>query len=373
MIFKNFDKTDSLAEHLAIMKEYGDCKEFVQEWKEDISQIVIDCFLDMHIHLRDWEMLKKVWRLTSNTCSWWVVMPNLQPAIEDLDSLLAYKSRVLESTDWFEPYMTLNFRVDYSREFLEIVKNEIIGIKMYPQWQTNNSERWIDWSDIESYRNVLEIMQELKIPLLVHWERVDGGCKIDELDKERKFVEVYEKLAQWFPQLKIIMEHISTKEVVGLLDVYDNLYATITLQHLLLIHNDILSQWIKAHHYCMPIAKQWDDRRALLKEVLNWNPKIMFGSDSAPHKIWDKESSCWCAGVFTAPILLQTVVEIFESFGCLHNLNAFINQNAKDIYWIQPNNKTIKLVKENYTIPVLDTVWVTILGEWKKLAWSIIT
>ena len=200
----------------------------------------------MHLHLRDGinpgDMMHLVAPLSSKTVAGAIIMPNLIPMIESVSVALSYKNRIrlLTENDNFTPYMTLNFRPDYTREELSQAKDHIIGIKMYPKGQTTNSERGVDGADVESYRNTLEIMQELGIPLLVHGERIDGGDKIDELDKERAFGSIYEKLAQSFPKLKIIMEHVSTKEVISLVDKYENLYATVTLHHLLMIHNHIV-------------------------------------------------------------------------------------------------------------------------------------
>ncbi|MDR0369588.1 MAG: hypothetical protein LBH96_03630 [Candidatus Peribacteria bacterium] len=159
-------------------------------------------------------------------------------------------------------------------------------------------------------------MQELRIPLLVHGEITDGGDKVDILDKERRFADTYIALAEQFSELKIIMEHISTKELVNLVknNQYKNLFATVTLQHLLTIHNHILEGGVKTHNMCMPIPKLYDDRKAILTEVLKGNPKIMFGSDSAPHAKYAKENTNGCCGCFTSPIALQALIELFEYF-----------------------------------------------------------
>lgn len=242
--FKSFTETSSLGEHLEMMKIYWDCANLVESCTKQISEIVLESPFDAHLHLRDGDMLKAVAPSSATTFAGWVIMPNLIPAIETKEALISYKQRIINAI-WdnvFTPHMTLNFRSDYTREFLLSVKDHIIWIKMYPKWQTTNSEGWVDWADIEWYRNTLTIMQELWIQLLVHWERIDGWYKIDELDKERKFAPIYEKLAQEFPNLKIVMEHVSTKECIELVDKYPNLYATVTLHHLLLIHNDIVSK-----------------------------------------------------------------------------------------------------------------------------------
>ena len=178
------------------------------------------------------------------------------------------------------------------------------------------------------------------------------------------------------------MEHVSTKEVLELVDQYENLYATVTLHHLLTIHNHVLEWWTKPHIMCMPIPKLWDDRKALLKAVLSWNPKIMFGSDSAPHPIWKKESADSCCWAFTAPIALQALVEIFASFGQLDNLQKFINDNAMSIYGEEIDrltpawtpSKYVTLQKKWFVVPKTYWDWentVVPFFAWKNLAWDV--
>ncbi|EKD66068.1 MAG: hypothetical protein ACD_49C00067G0054 [uncultured bacterium (gcode 4)] len=387
--FKCFTETTSLAEHLEMMKIHWDCADLVQSCTKQISEIVLESPFDTHLHLRDWEMLKAVAPSSATTFAGWIIMPNLAPAIETLEQVISYKWRIMEAIDWenFTPYMTINFRSDYTREFLKKIKPHIIWIKMYPKWQTTNSEGWVDWANIEEYRNTLTYMQELWIPLLVHWERIDGWYKIDELDKERKFAPIYEKLAQEFPKLKIIMEHVSTKECIELIDKYPNLYATVTLHHLLLIHNDIVSMWIQPHHFFKPIAKLWEDRKAILKYVLSGNPKIMLGTDSAPHEVGKKECACWCAWAFTAPIALQALIQIFESFWQLDNLHKFASENAKKNYEIDLPQKNVKFIKKDFEVsdkkelpydyfinPNVRKELITpakLFLWWKKLAWDL--
>lgn len=372
-----YNEIHSLEELLVSIKSEWDCADLVKDnISKEVSRITLYSPLDMHLHLRDLEMLNIVAPESAKSFTWWVIMPNLIPSIETLEQLLSYKWRIIKAIWWeiFESQMTINFKSDYTKEELKEAKEHIIWIKMYPKGQTTNSDSWIDWSQIGSYRHTLEIMQDLEIPLLVHWERIDWWDKIDELDKEREFKSIYEELAQSFPKLKIIMEHVSTKEIISLVDKYENLYATVTLHHLLMIHNHIVWGWTKTHIMCMPIPKLWDDRKELLRQVLSWNPKIMFGSDSAPHQRNKKESDCWCAWVFTAPIALQALAEIFESFWQLDNLNKFINENAVEIYWITPPNKFIELEKTWYIIPNYYWNWENIVVPflaWKKLNWDI--
>ncbi|MDO9208438.1 MAG: dihydroorotase [Sulfuricurvum sp.] len=303
--------------------------------------------LDMHLHLRDGEMLETVAPLTSYSFSGALVMPNLVPPVTTLEAVKGYRHRIkmaMESDD-FEPYMTL-FYQHYSREFLESVRDEITAVKIYPSGATTNSEGGVVSFDIEPMRETLEAMSDLEIVLCVHGE-TNGFV----MDREAEFMSVYEKLALNFPKLKIIMEHITTREAVEMLDKYENLYATITVHHLMITLDDVAGGMLRPHLFCKPIAKRPHDREALLKIALEAHPKVMFGSDSAPHPKSAKES-CGCgAGVFTAPIALQLLCEIFEEHDKLDNLQAFVSDNAQRIYGICAEYKEVVLSKRDFVVP----------------------
>jgi len=303
--------------------------------------------LDMHVHLRDGDMLNIVAPLTSYTFSGALVMPNLVPPVTTLEAVKAYRHRIkvaMESDD-FEPYMTL-FYQNYSREFLESAQDHITAVKIYPSGATTNSEGGVVNFDIEPMRETLEAMSDLGIVLCVHGETMGFV-----MDREAEFMSVYEKLAINFPKLKIIMEHITTREAVEMLDKYDNLYATITVHHLMITLDDVAGGMLRPHLFCKAIAKRPEDRAALLKVALEAHPKVMFGSDSAPHPKHAKES-CGCgAGVFTAPIALQLLCEIFEANNKLDNLQAFISDNAQRIYGICAEYKEVVLSKRDFVVP----------------------
>ena len=274
-------------------------------------------------------------------------MPNLVPPVTSLEDVQAYKSRIMAAVpnDYFEPYMTL-FYQNYDKAFLETVVDEITAIKLYPAGITTNSEGGVSSFDIEEMRPTLQAMSDLEIPLCVHGE-TDGFV----MDREAEFMSIYELLATNFPKLKIIMEHITTKEAVQMLDKHKNLYATITVHHLLLTLDDVVGGMMMPHNFCKPIAKRPEDLDALLAVALDAHPKVMFGSDSAPHPR-NKKESCGCAaGVFTAPIALQLLCEIFEQYDKLDNLQAFISDNAQNIYGICPEFKEVILEKRTFIIP----------------------
>ncbi len=311
-------------------------------------KISINSPLDMHLHLRDADMLKIVAPLSSHSFAGAIIMPNLVPPITTIEALLEYKQRILSSTcrDNFEPLMTLFFKNNYSYEFLKDAKKHIAALKLYPSGITTNSEGGVSSMDIDGLKDTFEAMSDLEIPLLVHGE-TNGFV----MDREKEFGSVYEQFATNFPKLKIVMEHITTKHSASLLDRYENLYATITLHHLYITLDDVAGGMLNPHLFCKPIAKRPEDREALLKLALSANPKVMFGSDSAPHPV-DKKENCGCAaGVFTAPIALQALAELFEKHNALENLQSFVSDNARAIYKYKPIKKEVVLEKTPFIVP----------------------
>ena len=311
--------------------------------------ITINAPLDMHLHLRDAEMLNTVAPLSSHSFSGAIIMPNLVPPISTKEELFDYKNRIIEAIgdDTFTPYMTLFFKPTYTKEFLESIKDELTAIKLYPAGITTNSEGGVSGFDVGELRETLDAMSELEIPLCIHGE-TNGFV----MDREAEFVSIYEMLATNFPKLKIIMEHITTKESVEALDKFENLYATITLHHLLITLDDVAGGMLQPHLFCKPIAKRPEDREALRHVALAGHPKVMFGSDSAPHPQEAKESCGCAAGVFTAPIALQVLTELFMEHSNLENLQAFVSDNARNIYKnIAVFEKKVQLEKKPFVIP----------------------
>ncbi|MEA1915715.1 MAG: dihydroorotase, partial [Campylobacterota bacterium] len=317
-----------------------------------MNTITLNQPLDMHLHLRDNAMLELVAPLTSKTFSAAIIMPNLVPPVDTKEAVLAYKNRIMDAIEQkdFSPYMTLFFK-PYTKEFLQSVQDEITAIKLYPAGITTNSEGGVSVIDVDTLRPTLEAMSELNIPLCIHGE-TNGFV----MDREKEFVPVYESLAQNFPNLTIIMEHITTKDSADLLDKYDNLHATITLHHLLITLDDVAGGMLQPHLFCKPIAKRPHDREALLNLALKAHPKVMFGSDSAPHPQHAKENCGCAAGVFTAPIALQVLAQLFEQHDALENLQAFISDNAQKIYDIKVPNKQITLEKKDFIVPSIYTL-----------------
>ena len=316
-----------------------------------MEKITLNSPFDMHLHLRDDNMLKLVAPLSSLTFAGGIIMPNLVPPISTKNDVIQYKKRILDAigNDDFKPFMTLFFK-PYSFEFLNDIKDEISAIKLYPAGITTNSEGGVESIDTKALAPTLNAMAELNIPLAIHGE-TNGFV----MDREKEFMSVYEELAIAFPKLKIIMEHITTKDAVEMLDKYDNLYATITLHHLLITLDDVAGGMLQPHLFCKPIAKRYEDREALQKVALNGHSKVMFGSDSAPHPK-DAKENCGCAaGVFTAPVALQLLIELFDKNNKLENLQKFISDNACSIYNMKPLSKSITFEKTGFKIPNIYT------------------
>ena len=322
----------------------------------------------MHLHLRDEEMLHNIASASAHTFSGAIIMPNLVPPVTTKEAVIAYKARIKEAIGEtpFTPYMTLFFKPDYDRAFLESVREEITAIKLYPAGITTNSEGGVSGFDVEELRETLEAMSDLNIPLCVHGE-TNGFV----MDREAEFVSIYERLAAAFPRLKIIMEHITTKESVTALEKFENLYATITVHHLYITLDDVAGGMLQPHLFCKPIAKRPEDREALLKVALEAHPKVMFGSDSAPHPKHAKENCGCAAGVFTAPIALQLLAELFEKHDApVENLQAFISGNARSIYGMTPLEKSVTLEKRTFTVPA-DYNGVVPMYAGEEIAYSI--
>jgi dihydroorotase len=329
--------------------------------------MILNSPLDMHLHLRDGDMLKNVAGFSAKDFAGALIMPNLTPPIANEKALLEYKQRIVQAcgNEIFTPYMTLFFKDDYTPKFLENIKPLITAIKLYPNGVTTNSEGGVSDINIKKLTPILKTMEELKIPLCVHGE-TNGFV----MNREREFGAIYKKLSASFPKLTIVMEHITDKESVNLLKEYENLYATITLHHLLITLDDVIGGLLNPHLFCKPIAKTYQDKEALLEVALNANKKVMFGSDSAPHPVSKKECCGCAAGVFSAPVALASLAELFEKHDKLTNLQAFVSDNAQNVYDISPPPKAITLQKQEWIVPASFGSIAPMLAN-QKLSWSV--
>lgn len=329
-----------------------------------VQQVIINSPLDMHLHFREGKMAQTVIPLSSYSFAGGVIMPNLVPAVNNLPRLTGYIQEIksIVGKDIFHPYMTVFFK-DYTYQELEQLKPHILGVKLYPAGVTTNSEDGV--AALSKAETTMSYLEDLGIPLMVHGE-THGFV----MDREKLFLPVFEHLAQKFPKLKIIMEHITTADAIALLDKYENLFATVTLHHLIITLDDLAGGLLRPHLFCKPIAKRPEDRAALLDAALKAHPKLMFGSDSAPHPI-DKKEACGCAaGIFTAPIALQCLVELFTKHDAIGNLQGFVADNAQNIYQITPPKKSVILSKTPHRVPNNYEEVVPMYAN-QELAWSI--
>ena len=301
--------------------------------------------LDMHLHMREGAMLQTVAPLSAGPFAGALIMPNLSTPVDSLDRLLAYRAAIEGAVGGatFQPYMTLFFR-HYSEAELRAAQPHIIGIKLYPAGVTTNSADGVQ--QLATIDPTLALMEQLGIPLLVHGETHDFV-----LDREERFLTVYDRIAHAFPRLTIVMEHITTQAAADFLDRHPNIYATVTLHHLLITLDDLAGGLLSPHLFCKPLAKRPEDRAALLELALRAHPKLMFGSDSAPHPLSAKECSGCAAGVFTAPVILPALTALFAQHGALDQLQDFISGNAQRIYKISPLAKIITLEQRPWRVP----------------------
>ena len=310
-----------------------------------MKEITLTSPLDMHLHFRQDDMLKLVAPLSAEHFSGGVIMPNLLPPVNSPERLIWYAEEVRSAIapHAFAPFMTLFFR-DYTEAELAAAKDHMIGVKLYPAGATTNSEAGV--KEIGAMDHVFKSMEEMDIPLLVHGE-THGFV----MDREREFGEIYRHLATTYPRLRITMEHITTADSVRLLDEHENLFATITAHHLVITLDDVVGGLMHPHLFCKPIAKRPEDREALLQAALTAHPKVMMGSDSAPHPVNMKESHGCAAGVFTAPILLPLLAQIFDRHDALANLQAFTSDNAHRIYKVRSPSKSVTLERSPMEVP----------------------
>jgi len=308
---------------------------------------------DWHLHLRDKAVLNSVAPFTAKQFARAIIMPNLSPPITTVVQAVEYLDRILTAVDGtdFEPLMTLyltdNTRVD---EIIAARKSCFIkGLKLYPAGATTNADAGV--TDIRLCDAVLDEMQKCGLPLLIHGEVTQAD--IDIFDREKVFIETtLQPLVQRFPDLKVVFEHITTKEAADfVLQSGSNIAATITPQHLLFNRNALFRGGLQPHHYCLPVLKRDVHQQALLAVIRTGSNKFFLGTDSAPHARHKKESSCGCAGIFSAHAAIEIYTSIFEQQNALDKLEAFASFNGADFYGLPRNSKTITLKKQAWTIP----------------------
>ncbi|MFC3151545.1 dihydroorotase [Litoribrevibacter euphylliae] len=318
-----------------------------------MNEITIQTPDDWHLHFRDGDMLKETVPATARCFKRAIVMPNLVPPVTTADMADEYRQRILDARPAgsdFEPLMTLYLTNSTTADDIrEAKKRGVIAAKLYPAGATTNSDAAV--SALEGLYPIFETMAEEGMLLLVHGEVTDNH--IDIFDREKEFIDRHmAPITKRFPQLKVVFEHITTKDAAQFVEAAsDKVAATITPQHLLLNRNDLLVGGIRPHNFCLPVLKRNIHQEALRAVVAKGSNKFFLGTDSAPHEKHRKESACGCAGCYSAWSALELYAQVFEDLGVIEKLEGFASHYGPDFYGVVRNEGTVTLVKEEWVIP----------------------
>lgn len=333
---------------------------------------------DWHLHLRDGGPLKAVLPDTANRFGRAIVMPNLRPPVTTTALAAEYRQRILDALPAganFEPLMTLYLTDNTSAAEITRAKASgfVHGVKLYPAGATTNSDSGV--SSLDACGEALEAMQESGMPLLVHAEVTD--VDVDVFDRERVFIDRHmQPLLTKYPGLKVVFEHITTKDAAEfVVSAPSNVAATITPHHLLMNRNAMFTGGIRPHHYCLPILKREEHRLALVSAATSGNPKFFLGTDSAPHAKSSKEVACGCAGMYSAHAGIELYAEAFEAAGALDKLEGFASFYGADFYGLPRNTDQITLLKTAWNVPESITFAADILVPLRagqSIAWKML-
>jgi dihydroorotase len=307
---------------------------------------------DWHVHLRDGDVLTDTVRDISRYNGRALIMPNTVPPVTDTEMALAYRERIMaeKPSEQFEPLMALYLTDNTSPDEIRKAKasGKVVAAKLYPAGATTNSDSGV--TSAKNIYHVLEAMQEVGMLLLVHGEVTTHD--VDIFDREKEFLDtVLAPIVNDFPELKIVLEHITTADAATFVkSANDNVAATITAHHLLYNRNHMLVGGIKPHFYCLPILKRNTHQKALIEAATSGSKKFFLGTDSAPHAKGMKEAACGCAGSYTAHAALELYAEVFELEGKLENLESFASHNGPDFYGLPRNSDTVTLTKEEWAV-----------------------
>lgn len=310
---------------------------------------------DWHIHLRDGDTLAATVRDAARYFGRAIIMPNLVPPVRNVAEAQHYRERILEQRpdgSQFEPLMVLYLTDHTSASDIRAAaeaNSGCVAAKLYPAGATTNSDSGV--TDVAALDTVFDAMQRCAMPLLVHGEVTHAD--IDVFDREARFIdEVLSPLLQRHPDLKVVLEHISTSHAVEFVSqAPDNIAATITAHHLMYNRNHLLAGNVRPHYYCLPILKRASHQQALLSAATSGNPKFFLGTDSAPHPVSNKEAACGCAGCYTAHAAIELYTEVFEQQQALDKLEAFASFYGPDFYGLPRNTDTITLLREAWQVP----------------------
>lgn len=307
---------------------------------------------DWHVHLRDGEMLKRVAPYTSRQFARAIVMPNLIPPVTSVEGASAYRTRIVAAAGpTFTPLMTcyLTDNADPDQLARGYANGAWVAAKLYPAGATTNSDSGV--TDVRNIYPALERMQEIGMVFCVHGEVTDPA--VDVFDREAVFIDrVLDGLVRDFPALKIVFEHITTKQAAQFVaDGPASVAATITPQHLHLNRNALFQGGLRPHAYCLPVVKREEHRLAVRKAAVSGSPKFFLGTDSAPHAREAKESACGCAGIFNAPYALESYATVFEEEGALNRLEAFASEHGPRFYGLPLNEATLTMERSSQPVP----------------------
>lgn len=309
---------------------------------------------DWHLHLRDGDALAAVAGATAREFARAIVMPNLKPPVVNVAQALAYRESILAALpreSAFEPLMTLYLtdNTDAGEIARARESGKVVAIKYYPAGATTNSDSGV--TDLSHCDTVLEAMQGAGMPLLMHGEVTDPA--VDIFDREHVFIDrVLIPLLKRFPRLRVVFEHITTRDAVQFVMAQPgNVAATITAHHLRLNRNALFAGGIRPHAYCLPVLKRETHRQALVEAAVSGNPKFFLGTDSAPHARRDKEQACGCAGIYTAHAAIELYAEAFEAAAALDRLEGFASFFGADFYGLPRNSDRITLRRERWQVP----------------------
>ncbi|MFP5408791.1 MAG: dihydroorotase [Gammaproteobacteria bacterium] len=308
---------------------------------------------DWHIHFRDGAAMQSVLPNTARVFGRAIAMPNLKPPVVNVDDAAAYRARLLAAAAGtaFEPLMTLYLTDNTTPEEIRRAREcgFVHAVKYYPAGATTNSDSGV--TDIAKAYKAIAAMEEVGMPLLLHGEVVDAD--VDVFDREAVFIERHlVKLLRDFPRLKIVLEHITTRQAAEFVTAAPaNVAATITVHHLLYNRNAMFRGGIRPHLFCLPVLKREQHRQALVAAAISGNPKFFLGTDSAPHAIGVKETACGCAGIYSAHAAIELYAEAFEDAGALDRLEAFASFHGADFYGLPRHAGRITLRRESWTAP----------------------
>ncbi len=318
------------------------------------QQITITRPDDWHLHLRDGALLENTVPATARIMGRAIIMPNLQPPVMNAQQALEYRSRILAQSQGypnFQPLMVIYLTDNTTPEMIAEAaqSGHVVAAKLYPAGATTNSSSGV--TDLTKLSEIASVMADHNMPLLVHGEVTDPS--VDIFDREKRFLdEILSGLVSKVPNLRLVVEHITTKEAADFVQSHSkNVGATITPQHLAYNRNHMLVGGIKPHYYCLPILKRNTHQKALCDVVASGDNRFFLGTDSAPHIKSAKENACGCAGCFTSYAAIELYAEIFEDLGALSHLEPFASFNGPDFYQMPRNSDTVTLIKEDWVAP----------------------